>query len=95
MVMQFFIGFNLTSDLKNHLLMSQHWRADQETHQKNLLMIQNEKKEYVGRFLNMQNPSIQDLTAEGCTVSKWVEFYCPDLRSNKLSLIIFPQFFIG
>lgn len=92
---QYFLGYLLSNDLKNHLFASQLWKQDQQTHQGHLSIIPHEKKDYLGAFFPLQYPSLKNLKEESKKISYWLDQYCPEIKIDRFPIILFPKIFIG
>lgn len=77
MLTKLFVGFRLTSELKQSL--SEH----------TLLIVRYEGKEYVGQYLEQENPSLADIENSATSLKERIP------AAYKSEIVIFPQLFLG
>jgi hypothetical protein len=81
-----FLGTRLTPDLKMRLL---------EISDLKWLLIPYEGKEYLGQYLKMPFPTIQGLREQCDEFIESLQECLPDLRTDTLPIVVFPQLFLG
>ncbi|MFZ0564935.1 MAG: hypothetical protein WAM28_01915 [Chlamydiales bacterium] len=83
---KFFIGTRMTPDLKSHL---------NHIQEAPFLQISHEGQEYLGMYLNFPSPTLREIRTVLDHFISSLEIQCPDLRVDKLSIVVFPQLFVG
>lgn len=81
-----FLGTRLTPDLKMRL---------GKMEEKTLQLIPFEGKEYIGLYLNSTMPTLQELRKEHHHFMERLQKHLPDLRTDTLAVVVFPQAFLG
>jgi len=88
-----FVGFELTSKSRIHLSQSNEWKQAsiiQGHSSKTLIECPYQEKTYLGRYLDSNILTIQELKNQAKLISKIMETYCPALDLEILSLHFFP-----
>lgn len=83
---KFFVGTRLTPDLKGE------WNGIQ---QGSFQQILHEGKEYLGLYLSSSSPTLGEIRTTVDHFATSLQKCCPELRVDKLSILIFPQLFVG
>ena len=81
-----FAGFALTSELRMHL--------KQVAIRPDLIEAHHEKQNYIGRYVEPQQPTIKTLRLLEQELKQILLTACPKFPSDKLQLITFSQVFI-
>ena len=81
-----FMGTRITPDLKMRL---------GDLSEKKLQLIPFEGREYIGTYLEIRMPTIQELRAHHLLFIESLQKYLPDLRTDTLPVVVFPQAFLG
>ena len=81
-----FIGTRLTPDLKARL---------EDCTEKSMQVIPFEGKEFVGSYVAVTNPTIKQLRHYHLLLAEMLQKYLPDLRTDNLPIVVFPQMFLG
>ncbi len=79
------MGIRVTPDLKIRL-------SDSET---SLQLIPFEGKEYAGAYLQAGNPTVSELSSHKHTLMDALQKSLPDVRTDMLQVVVFPQAFLG
>lgn len=82
-----FIGTRVTPDLKARL-----WEVEMGAP---FQFIPFEGKEYVGVYIDASLPTVRDLKHRGTQLMDTLQKCLPDLRTDNLPLVVFPQLFLG
>jgi hypothetical protein len=81
-----FIGTRVTPDLKIRLasIIENKWQ-----------LIPFEGKEYIGFYLEAPSSTISQLRSQSRQFIELLQHYLPDLRTDTLPIVVFPQLFLG
>ena len=63
--------------------------------EKNLQLIPFDGKEYIGLYLETAQPSVQELRRSHAGFTDALQKHLPDLRTDNLPVVVFPQAFLG
>lgn len=80
-----FVGIRVTPDLKMRL----------SSVVDGLQFIPFEGKEYVGTYLDATLPTLQQLRTQRTHLIESLQKFLPDLRTDTLPVVVFPQVFLG
>jgi hypothetical protein len=81
-----FIGIRVTPDLKIRL---------GDLSAKGLQLIPFGGKEYIGAYIESPFPTVQELRCQGGQFIESLQKHLPDLRTDTLPIVVFPQAFLG
>jgi hypothetical protein len=92
-----FIGYPLTAELRLHLSNSEEWKQSQVMQQNSdtIQEIHHKEKNYIGIFLKIEKPSLEDLETTKSQLTTRIEGYSSEIDLRKQSIIIFPQIFLA
>lgn len=82
-----FIGTRITPDLKARL------GSIDQIHDFQLIPF--EGREYVGTYVNSVSPTLAELRLRCNQFIEALQKYLPDLRTDNLPIVVFPQLFLG
>ena len=81
-----FMGTRVTPDLKGCL---------GKMGSEGLQLIPFEGREYIGAYLTLSHPTLQELRAHCHRLIDILQKNLPDLRADTLPIVVFPQTFLG
>lgn len=81
-----FVGTRLTPELKARI-----GNLPEEGFQP----IPYEGKEYIGIYLDTRHPTVQEIRHVSESFIEKLQTHLPDLRADTLSIVLFPQVFLG
>jgi len=93
-IIKFFLGFHLNSEVRMYLNQSHAWKEEQLIHQHNVKETRYEDKDYIGLLLNspLTTPLLKN---EEQQLKSILQSYCPKLQMDKQKIYLFPQLFIS
>jgi|GEM_PF-5773579 len=89
-----FAGCLLTSEIKMHLRNSSAWHNAQ-LEPGHLITVPYESKEYLGRYLNKERHTIQDLKDVQMILNRTLAACCPDLAGREFEIKLFTHTFVA
>jgi hypothetical protein len=98
MTSRIFIGYYLHPELKVHLSQSLNWSQSKIVRGDNLnelLETHYHEKEYIGRFLNQDVLTINELKTIEQQIQLRLAEHCPSFPLEKLKVCVFSQVFIS
>lgn len=96
--LQLFVGCLLTSEIRLHISLSKEWQQDKILHIKKELFLQEvryQEKEYIGIAIAHETVSTARAEQIAFEVQNKIAYYCPEINTNTLTTVIFPQIFLG
>lgn len=95
---QLFAGFLVNAELKRQFFASDKWKLAQiawQSQEKNLQSIPFKGKEYVGKYIEDQSLSTEQLDELEKDIKKQLLQHCPTISESDLKLYVFPQVFVS
>jgi hypothetical protein len=95
---QLFLGCPISSKIRMSLNSSPAWQKVQTLPGENveaLKEVHHQDKDYIGTFLSISQPTLEDLQIAQVNVQKLLRSYCDDLTDQNVKLTIFPQIFLA
>jgi hypothetical protein len=93
-----FVGLELNFEIKKKLNESHLWKDAKivgGTNPKSLKEVQYQGKKYIGRLLPFNEVTLKDLDKEAKEVLEKLSEFCPLLKLEKNSTLVFPQVFVA
>jgi hypothetical protein len=90
-----FVGIELTFEIQKKLNESHAWKDAKIADPNALKEIQYQEKKYLGSLLPYNEVTIKDLENESKKVLAKISSFCPFIKLEKNSTIVFPQVFVA
>ena len=93
-----FLGCKITPDIRLQLNQNNEWQqlvAIPDTNTENLKELHYQEKEYFGKFLDDEKPTLTDLREAEQVIIQALESYCPQSNIKAIKLVLFPQIFLA
>ena len=81
-----FLGTRVTPDLKGRL---------SEAREAQWQVIPFEGREYIGVYVETQHPTVKNMRSLCKEFTESLQKHLPDLRTDTLPIVVFPQLFLG
>lgn len=98
LTVKIFVGCLLTAEARLFLQNSLKWKhalIEGERSSHHLLSVHYENKDYVGKATDKDNATLEELDAIEKNIRQQMSFYCPELDTNTLKIMIFPQILVS
>ena len=89
-----FIGFLLTSEIKMYLHQNSEWKEASLFQNQFFTEVTFLEKEYLGIFVEPPL-SYSDIKAKENILREHLKLYCPNVRTDKNKIYLFPQLFLA
>lgn len=98
LTVRLFMGYHLTSDIRMYLKQSLSWKQAKivnEAEQRDLIEAHFQDKDYIGKYINPEGLTIQELKQLESSIYDSLIHYCPQLSQETIKVYLFPQIFIS
>lgn len=90
-----FAGFLLSSEIRMHLNQSPLWKRSSFEKESPLIETHHSQQDYLGIFLEESHLPLTQVEQTDQMLRNRLAQYCPNLGIDHLSILLFPQIFIG
>ena len=96
LLIKLYLGCPLTSEIRMHLKTSHLWNQALIVPklERELVETRFQQQEYLGRFFDGEQLSLERLKAAEKEMRELIQSYCPKLNAEKLTFCVFPQIFL-
>jgi hypothetical protein len=96
LLVKFFVGCLLTSEIRMHLKESKLWSQASiaPPQERELVETRFQRHDYLGRFLVEKEIPLPELKRIERTLRNSLQTYCPKLDGDRLMFCLFPQIFL-
>lgn len=89
-----FAGFELTTDLRIQFNQNSEWKQAVVSNTTPLKSVCFHEKDYIGLYLEQNTAPLKRLMELSQQMKQVIEEYCPEINTDKLKPVIFPQIFV-